>query len=517
MPRPVFAVVLFALLFIASALPAWAEADKGSEAAARLHRMLSAWMLDLGDVVGHDGLGYVVDVTEDGDGTITAAIRQLSFDMAGGLGSWPDLRWNVGDIVAKLVPIDRERYGLSWTLPARTAVFDRKGNPIGGTVIGSQNVSGVYAPHVGFSTQFDGAWSGVTAWLDLPRRESLRLQVANIGLDRIYRELDGGKWDGQDSLVLQDVSVTLAGQEALRLDGLAFDASFGALDLAFFNETNELFEHERLQRTAGHDDEDALVASMAEALALTRKHAPLAESLGFAIAVNGLSAQNPDDVSSSLSLAEARFALVMQGLDGNRGSLAIEYEANALEAAPVPEPQAHVVPHDLTLHLVFDNLPIMDAATMALNMAESATLEPEAFEDAPEAIFHFMALSLQRRMAQQEGSFQLRQFAYDSPMLDATMTGELVASDTSPAMAVGALRLEVTGLERLMRRLQAAATDGDEESLEMAQSLALIQALGVRSEGGARHLYDLTLTQDGRILLNGNDAAMLAPALGVEP
>ena len=357
----------------------------------------------------------------------------------------------------------------------------------------------------------------MTAWLDIPGRESLRLQVANIGLDRSYRELDGGKWNGQDSFVLQDVSVTLAGQEALRLDSLTFDVSSGALDLAFFNQTNELFERERLQRAAGHDDEDALAVSMAEALVLARKHAPLAESLGFAIAMNGLSAQTPDDASRSLSLAEARFALAMQGLDGNRGSLTIEYEANALETAPVPEPQAHVIPHDLTLHLVFDGLPIMDAATMVLNMAESSTLEPEAFEDAPEAIFHFMALSLQRRMAQQGSSFQLRQLAYDSPMLDATMTGELVASDTSPAMAVGALRLEVVGLERFIRRLQAAAADGDEESLEMAQSLALIQALGVRSEGGARHLYDLTLAQDGRILLNGNDVAMLAPALGIEP
>ena len=62
-----------------------------------------------------------------------------------------------------------------------------------------------------------------------------------------------------------------------------------------------------------------------------------------------------------------RFALDMQGLDNNQASLVIEYQANALEAAlvPEPEPEAHFVPHGFTVHLVFDGLPVMDAVYRA--------------------------------------------------------------------------------------------------------------------------------------------------------
>ena len=118
-------------------------------------------------------------------------------------------------------------------------------------------------------------------------------------------------------------------------------------------------------------------------------------------------------------------------------------------------------------------------------------------------------------MVQQASSFQIRELAYDSSVLNATATGEIVASAASPVMAVGSVRLEIAGLERLMRRLEAAAEAGDEEALEAAQSLALMQAMSVRSEdaGGARHLYDLALADDGRILLNGNDVGVLMGAL----
>ena len=506
----------FLSVFAAIAAPAWAQTSEESDTAARLRQQLERWTLNLADVIGHDRFHYALDVTEDGDGTIVAAIRHLSIDIPGRLGRRQDIRWDVGDVVATFAPIDRGRYHVSWDLPARTAVLDRKGDRIGGTVIGSQSVSGVYAPGVGFSPQLEGVWSDVTAWLDIQDRGPLRLHVANISLDSTHHELSTGKWNGQDLLGLQGISMTFDGQEAVRLGGLGFEVSSGALDLAFLDRMNEVFERERLQRAAGHDDEDALMTQTSNSLVvLAREHAPLAESFEFTMTMDGLSARDPDDSSRSLSLAGAHLALGMTGLDGNRGSLVLEYEVDALDAAPVPELAAHFVPHDLVIDLTFDGLPVMDAATMVLNMMESAVLDPEAFEDAPEAVFNFVALSLQRRMVQQASSFQIRELAYDSSVLNATATGEIVAFAASPVMAVGSVRLEIAGLERLMRRLEAAAEAGDEEALEAAQSLALMQAMSVRSEdaGGARHLYDLALADDGRILLNGNDVGVLMGAL----
>ena len=55
----------------------------------------------------------------------------------------------------------------------------------------------------------------------------------------------------------------------------------------------------------------------------------------------------------------------------------------------------------------------------------------------------------------------------------------IVAFAAAPAMAVGSVRLEIAGLERLMRRLlEVAAETGDEGVLETAQGLALMQAMG---------------------------------------
>ena len=115
--------------------------------------------------------------------------------------------------------------------------MDRKGKRIDGTAIGSQSAAGIYTPSIGFFTQSDSTWSDAKAWLDIPERECLRLQVANLDLNRMYRELGNGKWEGQDSFGLRGVSVTVDGQEAVCLDNLGFvDTSAAALELISLHE-----------------------------------------------------------------------------------------------------------------------------------------------------------------------------------------------------------------------------------------------------------------------------------------
>ena len=78
-------------------------------------------------------------------------------------------------------------------------------------------------------------------------------------------------------------------------------------------------------------------------------------------------------------------------------------------------------------------------------------------------------------------------------------------------MSVGTARLEVSGLPDLVGRMQGMAVSGNAEAREAAQVLAIMQAVGQRiEEGGAiRHVYDLELAPDGRVLLNGDEMGPL--------
>ena len=74
-------------------------------------------------------------------------------------------------------------------------------------------------------------------------------------------------------------------------------------------------------------------------------------------------------------------------------------------------------------------------------------------------------------------------------------------------MAIGTARLEVLGLDGLTERATGLAASGDSEAHDIVQVLGAMQAMGRRvGEGSAaRHVYDLELAPEGRILLNGND------------
>lgn len=456
-------------------------------------------------------LTYVLDLVEEDDGRIVAVVRDLSV-------TGEDGTWVIDDARLDLVPLEGNSYAVEAHFPETSSFYDASGKEIGGTTIGSQTLSGVYVPELNVWTTGNGSFSDIAIWGDDPHGGLFRLDIADILLQIELNEPRPGKWSGPGSLEMSGLSASVEGQKVFGLGLMRAQFDYRFFDLLFFNRMNIAMQDIQNRMAQDQSPSDAVFEEVqrigADALAYARERAPLLEGFEMSMAMADLMVDDPD-TGDRFTMDALNLGFGMDDADKDNGAIMIAYGHSGL-AMPMQGPETEFVPHDVDVVLVFSELPLGEAATMTLEILEGALEDPESFEQQAEMAVMFMGLALQQRMAEVGSTLHFERFSVNSRIVNATMGGALTASNESPMMTVGQVKLEVEGLEDAMRRLEGMADDPDAQ--DMAQGLAMMQTMGDRVENGGTvtHVYDLELTPDGRTLLNGNDVSammggMMAP------
>lgn len=451
-----------------------------------------------------DDFTYLVDVTEDDDGHIVATVREI-------MALTTEGTWIVDDATLELTPMESGRYAMTIAFPATTTFYDPSGNEVGGTSIGSQNISGVYLPEINAWTSADGTISNFAAWVDDPTDGLFRFDIDNMFLNLALDEPRPGKWSGPGSLEMSDWSASLEGQEIFHLGSLAVDFDYRFIDMVFFNRMNLTMQDIQEMLAGTNHPSDAVMAEVqamgAEIIAFARERAPLMEGFEMSMTLSDLMVDDPDG-GDIFSLDAMNLGFGVDDADKDEGAIMMAYSHSGLDT-PLSPSETDFLPRTVDIVLVMSELPMAEAEAMMLEMIEGAMADPEAFEQQAEMALMFMGLGLQQRMAEIGSTIHFERFEVESDIASATMTGAFTASADSPMMTVGQVRLEVQGLEDAMRRLEAMPNDMDAQ--DAAQGLAMMQAMGQRIEDGGvvTHIYDLELTPDGRTLLNGNDMSAM--------
>ncbi|MBC6438847.1 MAG: hypothetical protein GDA49_00210 [Rhodospirillales bacterium] len=482
--------------------------------AAYLRGQIDSFMSSMNGLLGEEGgdLHYVTGIEEDDAGNITARVRDIEV-------SGPDSSWEIGDAVMTLRPVGDDRYMVAVALPRTTSFLDGRGRQVGGTEIGSQRLEGTMVPSIDMWSQAVGLYTDLRIWSDVPGEGQVDVVMDSAALDIDLSEDANQKWSGPGSITVEGITARLEGMELMRLGQLDTGFSYAGWDLIFFAAIDEQIDELQAGIADGlipdGDIEMHATGILDLVMGMAEDRAPVAEAFSMAATVTDLFFQDPDS-GETVAIASLNFGMGMDGLDGNASSLFIEYGHDGLDV-PVPGPKADLVPHMFDMRISLNDLPLQDATAMMLEMLGGAMEDPEAFEEQARMALGFMALGLQQRMVQSGSNVRIERLSYESPALSADLVADIVASDQSPNMAVGTARLEVVGLDDLMKRMEEQAARGHAEARDAAQeaarSLAMMQAMGERLDDGGtvRHIYDVELAPDGTVLLNGND---MGPLIG---
>ncbi len=483
------AIVLCAAL-AASPAVAQVTADE-SDAASLLRQQVERFMDQVSVEMERDGGGvsYIVDVSEDAGGAISFDVRDIIL-----FGH--DVVWRIGDVGLVLVPDGPGRYRATLRLPRTTSLYDGERALIGGTTLGSQRCVGTYVPGIDSWTDSDCLFTDLFFHGTFPYEGEFRLSVDQVALRSSLQEDRDGKWSGPGSMSVEGVRLSVDGFEGLGLARFNAEGAYGGWDLVFLAAASEAFQE---MESTGPPDEERMKETAARLADMAMARAPLMESMSMTVVLTDFFLRDPDSLDE-VSFDALNLAMTMEGLDTDAASLVVEYAHDGL-AIPASGLDADLAPHAFDLRLALRDLPSRDLAVLGVDMVRNDLIDLVPFEAGD-----FAMLALQHVL--QAGSvFEIERLGFESAALQADLSGGFTASGQSPLMAVGTARLEVLGLDGLTERATGLAASGDSEAHDIVQVLGAMQAMGRRvGEGSAaRHVYDLELAPEGRILLNGND------------
>lgn len=385
-----------------------------------------------------------------------------------------------------LTPRPDGLFGLSWRLPSAITLDPGSERPEAAAAMTLQRQSGqgLYAPETGSFLAFDALLGGLA--LALPEEAALTLGELGLSGDSHPRDETGNEaaalFDSNGSGHLRDLLFT-GGGARLGFDALRLDAALDGLELAAYAEA-----------VAALGDESAAAPPL---FSFT---SPLFEAGAVSLDVASLAFEAG---AQSLALERGEVALAIDGLRGARSAIVLRADLEDLRMTPLPPLTGGLLPRNLLLDLEILGLPNaeIDALQRQLSLvAATAGTRYAAGMGLPD---------LWRLLQRAEAELRLAGLRWDSTLL--RLEGDAMLNPNAQAALgfFGQLRFEIEGLPQLLEQLR-----GEPQAQRLLQLLTLVQGLGIPLDparpAGARR-YDVVVTSDGRLEVNGTDVMPLLP------
>lgn len=474
---------LFALALAATTLTAQtAFAEATEEGAAAIRDGLRSWIdrqfAASGATAEDFRLDGEVTVTPEGDAYRAVAPPIELYT--------PDGTIRMAEIPIDIVPMENGWYETSFALPEIT-LLSHDGTVDGRLTIGEQTAEGVFAPEAQMFMSLDIEARDLAL---LPADDGLgSLRVERLIYDTDYEETTAGIYDLPGSFVMEGLELNdIEGGMNLRLGSMEIDTSVTGMVLAEWAKFMAGFD--ALATQSGTIGDAAAAGMMAD---LMEDTGTLVSSMSIALAFHDFQARTPEGTFSAPIFTTGGY---VSGLDAPRAELGFSVEAPEYTVdAPDVDPFVRLVPTARSIDIALVDLPTDPLERLAIGW-----LRTVARPDADPAM---MLAAMGELAGPESGRLEIREIALANAISTASLTGEIRPDAASMLGVTGDGAVTITNLSELIAEVQAIGAFPEAEAM-----LTYLRGMGTpttTADGGIVHSFDIQLTADARLLLNGNE------------
>lgn len=474
---------LFALALAATALTAQtAFAQATEEGAAAIREGLRAWI----ERQFTGAAATAENFRLDGELTVTPesdAYRALvpPIELYA-----PDGTIRVAEMPIDIVPMENGWYETSFLLPEVT-LLSHEGVEEGRLTIGEQTAEGVFAPEAQMFMSLDIEARDLVL---LPTDDGLgSLRVDRLIYDTDYEETTAGIYDLPGSFVMEGLAIDDIGSGMLiRLGSLEIDFASTGTVLAEWAKLMEGFN--RISSQAGEISDPAAAGIMADLLEET---GTLVSSMSISVGFHDFFARTPEGIFTAPLFTTGGY---VSGLDSPRAELGFSVEASDYTAdMPGAGPFVRLFPTARRIDIALVDLPTDPLERLAVGWLRTIAQ--------PAADPSMMLAAMGELMGPESGRLEIREIAFANEISAASLTGEVRPDAASMLGVTGDGAMTITDLGELIAEVQAIGAFPEAGAL-----LTYLRGMGTptaTADGGIVHSYDIQLTTDARLLLNGNE------------
>ena len=481
-------------LLIATSAPAPAQ-DLAAQIKTDVEEALAPLAGTEGDsVLTHGG----VDVAADGAGYVVtiADVRGMP-DASGYL--------DIGTVSFRMTPDGADLYRIddvkiASEIPHKTA----DGSSDGGISLPSQHFTGVWSRSLANFLQLDAAYRDIKV---TSTTDNLSMVLGEVTTKMESIDKGDGRFDQNATFRLANVNVSDP-------DGMF---SLGAVEATStaqgYNAKGWAAVQDQIEAMTANVEPDAAATTMDPQLfEALRGAAPLLSSGTTTVQVSAINYRAPDGMEL-FSLPAGSFNMSLEGFDQAIGRIAMSLGHQGLAVNDVDPATKELIPHELAINVALENLPVQEIWNGTIDTFAAADMSTD--EGSSMAMFMLMGL-LQQSLVNGKARMGLSDWRIINALAQAQLDGVIEASAESMFGAVGQVKLDITGLDKM---IESVRTNFGPEADEMAM-LEVLRGFSNRqtaADGAIVDHYDIDFTPAGQLLVNGKEYSFMGPMGGDMP
>lgn len=303
--------------------------------------------------------------------------------------------------------------------------------------------------------------------------------------------------DSAGELELSDISITAGRAGVLQIDRIAVSGEARNTDLIAYGKLLTDFAADPARDLSDPETFDALNV-------LIFSNIGLIGDLDYLIRIEGLFGRFGGFGANvgRFSVDSIEFGFGLEGLGDPTGTIRLRYGHRGIDL-PIDDVPPGVVPHSVALRLSFLDLPLR-AMIQVLGDYVDLTLEEEPDPAAGAAL----SGSILGLLMGSQSLLAIDELSLESDVLALDGRGTVRSDPTGRGPVTGKGRITIHGLERLQRELLSEISS---ETLGLVAIVGIFMALGeeIEDERGRAFVYNLEVSPEGKLLINGQDFAPL--------
>ena len=412
---------------------------------------------------------------------------------------------DIGTVSFRMTPEGTDLYRIDEVkiapeIPHKTA----DGSVDGGISLPSQHFTGIWSRSLANFLQLDAAYRDIRI---ASRTENLSMTIGEAATRLNSTDRGDGRID-------QDATFRLASFNVSDPDGMF---SLGAVDVTStaqgYNAKGWAAVQDQIEAmTAGVEPDAPSTAPDPQLFEALRAAAPLLASGTTDVQVSSIAYRGANGMEL-FSLPAGSFNMRLEGFDQAIGRIAMSLGHRGLSVNDVDPATKDLIPHELAVNVALENLPVQEIWNGTIDTFASADMSTD--EGSSMAMFMLMGL-LQQSLVNGKARMGLDDWRIVNALGQAQLDGVIEASAESMFGAVGQVKLDITGLDKL---IDSVRTNFGPQADEMAM-LEVLRGFSNRqtaADGTIVDHYDIDFTPAGQFLINGKEYNFMGPTGGEMP
>jgi len=449
-----------------------------------------------------------------------AMLSHGAIDVAAAGGAYvvtiPDLQWlpdtsghfEIGTVSFSLTPEGADLYHIADVkIPAEIPHKTADGGTDGSIWLPSQQFTGVWSRPLQTFMQLDADLRDVKV---VDTTDNFTLALGEIAAKVASTDKGNGRWDQDGTLHLSALNVSSP-------EGLV---TLGSLDAASntrdYNAKGWSAVRDRMEAMTESAEGGAPTPAALpdpQLAAALRAASPLFASSDTTITAGAFSLRDAAG-AEEFTLPTSALSFGAEGFDQAVGRLTLALSHTGLAVGDIPPVDQDLLPRDLAINIALENLPVQELWKGAVDTLSSADMSTD--QGTGMAMMMFMQL-LQQSLVAGKAHINVTDSHLALALARAQLGGVIEASAESMFGGVGKMTVDVTGLDPL---IDAVIAHGGGPQSEEAAGLQMARGFSNRqtgTDGTVTDHYDIELTPQGQVLVNGKEFSFMGPSTSEAP